>query len=115
MEFVTEHCKLLSEFFSPSWYFPGGPVVKSPPSSVGLIPGRGTKIPHAMEQLSPCTPTTELMYPGACGPQLEKPVCCNAEPTCHSEDLIQNKQKRTDFLIWTMMDRFSRTSMILFT
>ena len=30
--------------------FPGGPVVKNPPSStgdVGLIPGRGTKIPHA--------------------------------------------------------------------
>ena len=26
---------------------------------VGLIPGRGTKIPHAAEQLSPCALTTE--------------------------------------------------------
>ena len=44
--------------------FPGGPVVKNPPSSsgdVGLIPGRGTKIPHATGQLSLSTTTTELM------------------------------------------------------
>ena len=30
--------------------FPGGPVVKNPPANVrdeGLIPGQGTKIPHA--------------------------------------------------------------------
>ena len=36
--------------------FPGGPVDKSPPSNAGdtgLIPGWGTKIPHAMGQLSP--------------------------------------------------------------
>ena len=26
---------------------------------VGSIPGRGTKIPHAAEQLSPCAVTTE--------------------------------------------------------
>ena len=35
--------------------FPGGPVVKNLPSNVGdagLIPGRGTKIPHAVGQLS---------------------------------------------------------------
>ena len=35
--------------------FPGGPVVKNPPSNagdVGSIPGRGTKIPHAMGQLN---------------------------------------------------------------
>ena len=32
-----------------SWDVPGGPVVKTSPASargVGLIPGRGTKIPH---------------------------------------------------------------------
>ena len=37
-------------------YFPPGPVVENLPSSagdVGLIPGRGTKIPHTMEQLRP--------------------------------------------------------------
>ena len=42
--------------------FPGGPVVKNPPSSAGdagLIPGWGTKIPHAAGQLSPCTTTRE--------------------------------------------------------
>ena len=38
--------------------FPGGPVVKDPPSSagdVGSIPGRGTKIPHAAGQLTKLT------------------------------------------------------------
>ena len=37
--------------------FPGGPVVKNPPSNagdVGSIPGGGTKIPYAAGQLSPC-------------------------------------------------------------
>ena len=32
------------------WDFPGGPMVKNPPSNAGdagSIPGRGTKIPHA--------------------------------------------------------------------
>ena len=36
--------------------FPGGSVVKNLPSNArdeGLIPGGGTKIPHAMGQLSP--------------------------------------------------------------
>ena len=35
-------------------------MVKNPPCSVGsigLIPGQGTWIPHATEQLSPCTTT----------------------------------------------------------
>ena len=35
--------------------FPGGPVVKNlpcNPGDVGSIPGQGTKIPHAVEQLS---------------------------------------------------------------
>ena len=38
------------------WDFPGGPVVKNPPSNVvhvGLLSGRGTKIPHAVGQLNP--------------------------------------------------------------
>ena len=42
--------------------FPGGSVVKNLPRNageVGLIPGWGTKIPHATEQLSPSTTTTE--------------------------------------------------------
>ena len=39
---------------------PGGPVFKKPPPNardVGSIPGRGTKIPHAMGQLSLHTAT----------------------------------------------------------
>ena len=44
------------------WDFLGGPVVKNLPSNagdVGSIPVRGTKIPHAMGQLSPRAATTE--------------------------------------------------------
>ena len=44
------------------WDFPGGLVVKSPPSNTGdtgLISGQGTKIPHALEQLSQRTTTKE--------------------------------------------------------
>ena len=45
-------------------YFPGGPVVKNLPCSAGdtgLIPGWGTKSPHATEQLSSHTASTELV------------------------------------------------------
>ena len=55
--------------------FPGGPVVKNPPSNagdVGSIPGRGTKIPHATRQLSPHATTRE------------KPVHHNEYPACHN-------------------------------
>ena len=44
--------------------FPGGPVVKNPPynaGDVGLIPGQGTKTPHAVGQLSLHATTTELV------------------------------------------------------
>ena len=37
------------------WDFPGGPVVKNPSASAGdtgSIPGQGTKIPPAIDQLS---------------------------------------------------------------
>ena len=57
------------------WDFPGGPVVKNLPYNAGHagpIPGQGTKIPHAVGQLSPCATTTEPTHPGACMPQLEK-------------------------------------------
>ena len=70
--------------------FPGGPVVKNPPynaGDAGSLPGRGTKIPHAMGQLSPRATATELAHlkerahvlqtteprrPGARAPQLER-------------------------------------------
>ena len=53
-------------------------MVKNLPCSAGdtgSLPGRGTKIPHAMEQLSLCAATTEQLSPntttGAQSPQLE--------------------------------------------
>ena len=92
--------------------FPGGPVVKNPPSSagdVGLICGWGTKIPHATVQLSPCTATTkhashnyralratttERMHSGAHAPQLgrspsattKSPCTTTKDPACHDKD-----------------------------
>ena len=62
---------------------PGGPVVKNPPCNAGdpgLIPGQGTKIPHAVGQLSPRTTTTELTHHNywARTPQLE-PACCKLQ------------------------------------
>ena len=55
---------------------PGGPVVKDPPfnaGDAGSVPGQGTKITHAMGQLSPCTTTTEAQAPRASTPQEKAP------------------------------------------
>ena len=44
------------------WDFPGGPVVKNLPcktGDAGSIPGQGTDVPHATEQLSPHTSAEE--------------------------------------------------------
>ena len=80
--------------------FPGGPVVKNPPSNAGdagLIPGQGTKIPHAMGQLSLCATllslcastrepvchkTTEPTHSGTHAQQLQRP--CALEATHHT-------------------------------
>ena len=56
----------ISSIKSKSWDFPGGPVVKNPFCNAGddsgLIPGRGTKIAYAAEQLSPRATTGESMH-----------------------------------------------------
>ena len=42
--------------------FPRGPLVKNLPCNtgdMGSIPGQGTRVPHAVEQLSPSTTTRE--------------------------------------------------------
>ena len=70
--------------------FPGGPVVKNPSANtadVGAVPGRVTKIPLALGQLSPCAAflahdylahrTTELARSRARAAQQEKPGDCN--------------------------------------
>ena len=53
-------------------------MVENPPANagdVGSIPGQGTKIPHAVEKLSPCAATTEPVHSGARMPQLERSLC----------------------------------------
>ena len=65
--------------------FPGGPVAKNPPSNAGdagLILGWGTKIPHAMGQLSPRTLEPARHNSRACVPQLLS--LCTLEPMCHN-------------------------------
>ena len=67
--------------------FPGGPVLENSlcnAGEVGLIPGQGTKIPHAVEQPVPRDATTEPVHPGACVPPLESPCAATEEPTCCS-------------------------------
>ena len=61
--------------------FPGGPVDKNLPTiagDTGLIPGRGTKIPHAKGQLSLYATTIELSSRAAWERQLLKLVCPRA-------------------------------------
>ena len=56
--------------------FCSGPLVKNllaKAGDKGSIPGPGTKILHALGQLSTCPTTTELMPPRACAPKQEKP------------------------------------------
>ena len=63
--FLVQQLNLYPNIRANSRDCPGGPVVKKPPSNagnMGLIPGEGTKIHHVMEQPSPCTTTTELVY-----------------------------------------------------
>ena len=66
--------------------FPGGPEVKNLPCNAGdasAISGQGTKIPHATEQRSLCTPTPEPMgykYQ-ALLPQLQSPRAHNKRST----------------------------------
>ena len=71
--------------------FPGGPVVKNPPSNagdVGLISGQGTKIPHAVGQLSPRAATTKPALSRACVPRLESLPAATKDPTCRNEDPV---------------------------
>ena len=60
-------------------------MVKNPLSNagdMGLIPGRGTKIPHVAGQLSLSAATTEPMSSGACVPQLERSPSAAMKSPC---------------------------------
>ena len=67
--------------------FPGGPVVMNPPSNArdtDSIPGRGTKIPHAMGQLSPRATACEPWHSGLRATTREEQVPTVAKPQ-HSQ------------------------------
>ena len=76
--------------------FPGGPVVKNPLSDAadtGSVPGQGTKIPHAMGQLSPQSnfwaclqQATESMCSGPCTPPQDSPDATTGESARHNKD-----------------------------
>ena len=56
-------CLCINKNHGNKWDFPGGSVVKNMPwktGDAGSIPGQGTNVPHATEQLSPCTSADEL-------------------------------------------------------
>ena len=83
MSCKVEHTHMwgLSDKFSStlrnSWDFPGGPDIKNPPSNagdIGSIPGWGTKIPHAIGQLSPRATAREV-----CTAQ-QRACVCNIDP-----------------------------------
>ena len=68
-------------------------MVKNPPSSAAdasLIPGQGTKIPHAVGQLSPRATTAEPVCSGVHMPQPE-PVCQNKRMSQLRSDSVKNK------------------------
>ena len=80
--------------------FPGGPVVKNPPFNAGdtaLIPGQGTKIPHAEGQLSPHATTTEptCLNWRACMPQLERRLSAatREKPTHHNKEPVRHNER----------------------
>ena len=70
--------------------FPGGPVVKNPPSYAGdvdSIPDQGNKITHAVGKLSLCATNS-----WACVSQLEgSPWVAMKDPVCCNEDPVQPK------------------------
>ena len=72
--------------------YPGGPVVKNPPSNAGdagPIPVRGTKLPHAMGQLSLRATTTELSHLNE-----RARVPQTTEPTHHNYRDARTPQRR---------------------
>ena len=59
----------------------------------GLIPGWGTKIPHATGQLSGCVATTEPMRSGAHAPSTREPVSHNYRETHELQQTIYTAAK----------------------
>ena len=68
-------------------------MVENVPCNAGhmdLIPGQGTKIPQAMEQLNACATTRESV------PHSEDPVCCSQgprQPDKEMHDFLRKERK----------------------
>ena len=84
-ELVFNGCRVSSLQSEKNWDFPSGPWIKNLPSraeDLGLILGWGTKIPHALEQISQCaTPRA-------------KPSQLNEEIPHAANETLQPKIKR---------------------
>ena len=68
--------------------FPWGPVAKNLPCNAGdagFIPGQGTKIPPATEQLSLYVATTEPVHSGV--------RFTAVESVCHSRESMRHKER----------------------
>ena len=64
-------------------------MVKNAPCNaevMGSTPGQGTKIPHAMEQLSLRVATAETVRARARTPQLDSLCIATKDPAWHRED-----------------------------
>ena len=86
---------------------PSGPVVKNPPSNAGdtgsnqgSIPGWGTKIPHAKEQLSPRATTRGPTHSN------KKSQCAQAEKPSHA--LTPSTTKKAILSFYTCKQIFQK-------
>ena len=62
---------------------------------MGLIPGQGTAIPHAMEHLNPCSARTRSVGSGAHVPQLES--LCAVDPEAHKLQSPHNTSESVSY------------------
>ena len=77
------------------WDFPGGLGIKNLPCNAGdagLIPGQGTKMPHAREQLTPCTATKEPEHHSLKSPRAATKIPCAATKTDAAKYIHRSKK-----------------------
>ena len=81
--------------------FPGGPVVTNPPcnaGNAGSIPGRGTKIPYACEQLIPRTTTKDPAW------HEEGPNLLQLRPDAANKDPFKKYLKHRSIYSWEKIE-----------
>ena len=75
-------------FYNKTDGVPDGPMVKNPPCNAGdagLIPGQGTRTPHAEALLSLC--------PQLLSPHVLEPMLCNKRARVHNKRCHMTKQR----------------------